>query len=134
MANRIQTHVDHQHDHQIELLKSVVSSGESVLKTLLLINGGATVAVLAFLGNVLTKEPPKGVVLEIPKFATGLSRFTAAVVCIGAAAVFRFLSIWFARNKPQRLEMPLALLALAGGVASLVLFVCGSMWVVGGMH
>jgi hypothetical protein len=30
--------------------------------------------------------------------------------------------------------MPFAVLALAAGIASLVLFVCGSMWVVGGMH
>ena len=44
---------------QMEILKLVAESGQSTLKALLLLNGGAAVAFLAFLGAVL-KEPGLG--------------------------------------------------------------------------
>lgn len=121
-------------DHNLELLKSVVTAGEAVLKTLLLINGGAAVAVLAFLGNVLSKDPATGVALSVPKVATGLLRFGAAVGIIGVGALFRFLSIWFSRTKHTAAELAFAGLAVLAGFASMWLFVCGCLWVAAGMR
>jgi hypothetical protein len=120
--------------HNLELTKSVVTAGESVLKTLLLINGGAVVAVLAFLGNVLTKELPKGVTLHVPHVTSGLLRFGVAVAFIGLGAVCRFLALWYARTPFTRAELTFTALAVAAGLASLVEFVCGCLWVVGAMR
>ena len=39
-------------DHALETYKSMISLGTEALKALLLINGGAIVALLAFLGQV----------------------------------------------------------------------------------
>src|SRR5690349_6461424 len=43
-------------DMDKEMFKSVLESGHNALKAVMLINGGAAVAFLAFLGNLLTKS------------------------------------------------------------------------------
>ena len=44
-------------DHRRIVNESMVKSGEVVVRSCLLINGGAAIAILAFLGNVITKDP-----------------------------------------------------------------------------
>jgi hypothetical protein len=45
-----------QREHAIEMLRGVVESAKIALTTSILVNGGATVALLAFLGNLLVKS------------------------------------------------------------------------------
>src|SRR6266511_1626140 len=100
--DKVKANIDHESKHRLELLKSVVAAGESSLKMLLLINGGAAVALLAFLGNVLTKDKlPAGVTAAVPKFTTGLLRYATGVAIVGVAAVLRFLALWYARRGQQ---------------------------------
>jgi len=114
---------------RLELLKSAVRAGESALKTLLLMNGGAAVAVLAFLGNLLAK-PSSGLNLSVPNFKAGLLRFTLGVALVGVSATLRFIAIYAAMSK-SRLELPCSWAALLAGLTSLVAFVLGGLWVVG---
>lgn len=40
-----------EHESNLEMLRATIATGQSALKSALLINGGAAVAVLAFIGN-----------------------------------------------------------------------------------
>ncbi len=48
-------HYEAQQLHSVEMFRSVISYGQAVLKSTMLINGGAAVALLAFIGNIWTK-------------------------------------------------------------------------------
>lgn len=45
-----------QETRAVELFRSVITYGSAAMKSSLLINGGAAVAILAFIGNIWTKE------------------------------------------------------------------------------
>jgi hypothetical protein len=61
----------------IELFRSVISSGQHALKTSILVNGGAAVALLAFVSNVWTKT-------QAPQVARAL---TLSIVYFGIAVL-----------------------------------------------
>lgn len=69
-------HQDVQSRHDIEMFKSVIDAGREALNALILINGGAVVALLGFLGAAITKEfsPTLGLQLtpSILFFGTGV--------------------------------------------------------------
>jgi len=66
-------------EHAIETYRSLISITLAGLKTLMLINGGAVVALLAFLG-----QSPQGPALA-PRVLWSLGSFVAGVVfCVGA--------------------------------------------------
>lgn len=62
--------------HSIELLRSVISYGQAALKSAILINGGAAVALLAFIGNIwlkaITPEAVTSLTNSIALFAFGV--------------------------------------------------------------
>jgi divalent metal cation (Fe/Co/Zn/Cd) transporter len=66
-----------------ELFKSVISTAKVLIKSLILINGGAAVALLAFIGHLATAETHTGA--PIHAFACPLACF---VFGVGAAALF----------------------------------------------
>ena len=75
----------HQYEHNLEMLRSVITVGQSALKSSLLINGGAAVAVLAFLGRLLSSESASvsidGLSLALLQFVWGV---LAAAIAAGA--------------------------------------------------
>lgn len=81
-----------QNDHQIEMFKSVIEAGQTALKSATLINGGAAVALLAFLGNLLTKEAPKGIMFPIASINYAMAVFVAGVGFAGLATGVRYLT------------------------------------------
>lgn len=119
---------------RLELLRSAVKAGESGLKTLLIINGGAAVALLAFLGNVLTKEPPRGVQFSVPAFQHAMQAFVAGVALVGTGAVLRYLALLGATSQREKVDIYCSRAAILSGVASLVAFVLGGFWVVGALR
>ena len=57
----------HESAQTVELLRSVVSSANEILKTLMLLNGGAAVALLAFMGHLVSSGPANAVSpLDLP--------------------------------------------------------------------
>lgn len=60
------------HEFDLEMLRATIMTGQSALKGCLLINGGAAIAVLAFLGNAWTKDFPRQVLMGA---SYGLSLF-----------------------------------------------------------
>ena len=73
------------HEQEQEVFKSVIAYGEVTVKSALLINGGAAVAMLAFAGNLATR-------VGEPEIA---SRFAAAMVAFGAGAWLAVLGAGF---------------------------------------
>jgi hypothetical protein len=65
-------------DNGIEMLRSVLDTAKTALTTSILVNGGATVALLAFLGNIIGKTPSvpeamwETLVLSVVFFACGV--------------------------------------------------------------
>lgn len=62
-----------QRQSDLEVFKSVISTGQTALKTSFLVNGGAAVALLAFIGNVWSK-------VQAPVVAKGLTSAIAFLV------------------------------------------------------
>lgn len=76
-------------EFNMEMLRATITTGQSALKSAMLINGGAAVAVLAFLGNAWTKEIPRHVLTGA---AYGLSLFVWGVLSAATAVGFTYLS------------------------------------------
>lgn len=76
-------------DFNLEMLRGTVATGQSAVKSALLINGGAAVAVLAFLGNAWNKGFPHHVLTSA---AYGLSLFVWGVLAAAAASGFTYIS------------------------------------------
>lgn len=77
------------HESDLEMFRSVIEAGRTALSSCILINGGATVALLAYLGNLLAKNPT--VVAPRP-LVYALVGFAVAVLCATVASGVRYLS------------------------------------------
>lgn len=85
---QLASHLEQQkrdHEWNIELMRGTLAYGQFALKSSLLVNGGATVALLAFLGNVWTVAEPSRIVMAITNvlLVFGFGVFSA-VVAAGA--------------------------------------------------
>lgn len=78
------------HSADLEMFRSVIQSGQNALKSSFLLNGGASVALLAFIGK-LTEEQAS----RIPGFAYPLSVFVTGILSIALASGATYLSQWF---------------------------------------
>ena len=78
------------HSHQVEMFRSVISAGQSALRSAFLMNGGGAVAVLAFIGNLANNDPQR-----IPSLAPSLTVFVTGVLLVTVASGATYLSQWF---------------------------------------
>lgn len=127
---RLKTHLQivlesHKSDHaaDLEMFKSVIQSGQNAVKTAFLMNGGASVAILAFIGK-LTETNKQ----SIPVFAGTLSLFVIGVFLITATSGSTYLSQWFYADdsaKRQKIGFRLNLAAIFFGLASYGMFIWG---------
>lgn len=79
----------HQYEHNLEMLRSVITIGQSALKSALLINGGAAVALLAFLGRLFTSE---SMPISIGCLSLALLQFVWGVLAAAIAAGATYFS------------------------------------------
>ncbi len=79
------------HESQLQTVKATLEAGQSALRSTILINGGAAAALLAFLGNVLTKET-RAVNVSIAGMRWALQLFVLGVFCSAAASAWRYFS------------------------------------------
>ena len=109
----------------IEMLRSVILAGQNALKTAFLMNGGATVAILAFLGKLSDRHQDK-----IAVFSSALVIFVAGVLVITIASGATYLSQWFYAHSElwkRKTGDILNILAIALGLASYGCFVWGTL-------
>jgi hypothetical protein len=80
------------HESSLEMFRAVLESAKTALTSCILVNGGATVALLAYVGNLLSNNPravaPHALVLALVEFAFAvlLSAFATGLRYIGQAA------------------------------------------------
>lgn len=117
---------EHVHSWSLESFKQVIALGQSTLKSIMLINGGAAVALLAFLGNLLNK--PSSDVGFLP-FAGSMRIFVIGVFLSAVAyALTYFSQLFYNGTKPwqQRTGLVLHVLTSVSGAASLIAFLWGA--------
>lgn len=109
---------------QVEMFKSVISSGQNALRTSFMMNGGATVALLAFLGKLSEEHETK-----IPEFSLCLVIYVIGVLAITIASGSTYLSQWlYASNEKWQKATGfwLNMLAIVLGLTSYGLFIWGT--------
>lgn len=117
---------EHVHSWNLESFKQVIALGQSTLKSIMLINGGAAVALLAFLGNLLGKS--NSAVGLLP-FAGSMRVFVIGVFLSAIAYALTYFSQLFyngAKSWQQRTGLVLHVLTSVAGAASLGAFLCGA--------
>lgn len=126
------------HDNSQAMFESILEAGQSAIKAFILINGGAAVALLAFMGSIVangnrTDFPIEGIADALLKFVLG----TGAA---GVTMAFRYVSqeFYFQDFERQLNKCPTALrfrrignafkyIAIAAGITSIGLFFCGGV-------
>nr|WP_299241343.1 hypothetical protein [uncultured Halomonas sp.] len=78
-----------QHEHNLEMLRAVITVGQSALKSSLLINGAAAVTLLAFIGNIW-KVSGSGPLISL--LASAMLHFVAGVLSAAMAAGATYFS------------------------------------------
>lgn len=110
-------------DSRIKMFDSVISSGQNAIRILLTINGGAAIAVLAFLGHLASINSSM-----LPAFSLPLKWFTCGVASVGAAAAGTYLTqLAFSSERKlwRRVGVVLQFVTILCGLASIILFVFG---------
>lgn len=114
------------HAHSIEMFKSVITAGQNALRTSFLMNGGASVATLAFIGHIATSDAPSRVQLFVPS----LTMFGFGVLIAALASGGTYLSQWFyasERSWAVRIGFWLNIGTIILGIAAYVVFGFGVM-------
>ncbi|WP_258241145.1 hypothetical protein [Pseudidiomarina homiensis] len=89
-----------QQSSALEMFRSVITAGQNAIKTSLLMNGGATIALLAFLGKLTTENPDK-----LSVFSTSLMIFTFGVFVTGLVSGFTYLSQWLYSSQREQSKL-----------------------------
>ena len=80
---------DQKFQSSVEGLKASIQSGQAALKSVILINGVASVAILAFIGNLATSEKSKAL---IPILSCSLAYFVFGTLVAAMASGGAYLS------------------------------------------
>lgn len=81
-----------QSDASLEMFKSVIEAGLNALKSAIIINGGAAVALLAFIGGIVKTTSENHV--SISCIGQALLIFTIGVGLAGTATGLRYITQW----------------------------------------
>ncbi len=110
------------YDSGIEMFKAVIAMGQNALRSGFLLNGGAAVALLAFISRLTETNPGK---VEI--FAHSLIFFVAGVFAVVLTSGMSYLSQWFYHQFPSgKTGLIVNIICIILGLSSLGLFIWGS--------
>ena len=115
-------HYNAQQLHAVEMFKSVIGYGSAALKSAILINGGAAVALLAFIGNIWSKEIAQAAVSHLTS-AIAYFSFGVLAAAVGTASSY-FTQYYYSENY-QRTGIVFHTLTVAVVIGSYVLFSLG---------
>jgi hypothetical protein len=108
---------------QLELFRSVIAAGQSAIKSSFLLNGGAAVALLAFIGHLAQFKP-----IAVAQFSECMLPFTYGVLAITVTSGLTYLSQWLYASpnaKAVKAGFYVNLACIALGFISYGLFVLG---------
>lgn len=108
------------HSHSVEMFRSVITAGQNALRTSFLMNGGSSVAMLAFIGHLATTVPEK-----VPLFASSLAVFVIGVLIAAVASGTTYLSQWFYASENKglfKIGFSLNVVSIVLGISSYVVY------------
>ncbi len=111
------------HEGHLEMFKSVIASGQAAIKASFLLNGGAAVAMLAFIGHLAQFKADK-----VSAFSTCLLPFAYGVLAIAVTSGLTYLSQWFyfsTQPWSRKLGFAFNMLCILLGISSYVFFAWG---------
>lgn len=108
----------------VEGFRAVITAGQNALKSALLINGGAAVAVLGFLSAGWSKGAPASLLADLP---LAMSFFVFGVLSAAMASGATYLSQEMFGSGQQRPGTWTKGAAIALGIGSYLLFACGAL-------
>jgi hypothetical protein len=111
------------HESNLEMFRTVISSGQNAIRSSFLLNGGAAVALLAFLGHLASDAPSK-----VSSFAPCLLPFGYGVLCIAIVSGLTYLSQWLYASEcrlAKKAGFISNILCIAGGLCSYGFFTWG---------
>ena len=112
------------HQSRLEMFKSVIEFSKMTIQTALLLNGGAAIAVLAFIGQIAEKQPERIATLAGSVLPFGLGAFLA-----GLTAGSTYLTQWLGAGDWQKTAMTFNVIGILLGLASLLCFGWGILQV-----
>lgn len=124
----LQLHIEQNknyHASKLEMFRSVIAAGQNAIRSSLLMNGGASVALLAFIGHLAQIKPEKVVL-----FSVALMPFVLGVLAMTITSGFTYLSQWLydsASATAQKWGFRLNIVCIVLGLSSYALFIWG-MW------
>ena len=113
----------HQHEGSLEMFRSVIVAGQSAIKSSFLLNGGAFVALLAFIAHLAQFDSAK-----VPTFAACLLYFAFGALAIVVTSGLTYLSQWFYASAyawAKKAGFGLNIACIVLGIASYGLFAWG---------
>ncbi|MBB4126524.1 uncharacterized membrane protein YidH (DUF202 family) [Xanthomonas translucens] len=117
---------EHRNSWSLEGFKQIIALGQSTLKSIMLINGGASVALLAFLGNIVNSPASKTPILP---FANSLGAFVIGVFLAALAYALTYFSQLFYDGEQkwkQTTGLGLHVATSVVGAAAMIAFLCGA--------
>lgn len=108
---------------RVEMMRAVISFGQGAIRSLVLINGGAAVAVMTFVGNLKSRQENGAEIL-----AQSMLLFSFGVVAAAIVAGFAYVTQYLYDSSAGRLSklgVTFHFTAMFFAVVSLVLFVGG---------
>ncbi|WP_436637908.1 hypothetical protein [Microbaculum sp. FT89] len=122
----LQQHVEdqkHANAQSLEMFRSVIVAGQNANRSMVLINGGASVAILAFLGHLAQIGST-----DIPKFANGLAFFVGGTLLAGLVSGGTYLSQWLFGHNKIRTGNLINWIVIIMGIGAYVTF-AGGAWI-----
>lgn len=112
-------------DSAIKMFDSVILAGQNAIRILMTINGGAAIAVLAFMSHLAVNDAG-----TVPHFVPALSFFTYGILAIGISAGATYLAQLFFSGEGKfviGVGYAFQVVAILGGLASVFMFGVGMM-------
>ncbi len=113
----------YQHEGNLEMFRSVITSGQNAIKSSFLLNGGAAIALLAFIAHLAEFNAGK-----VAEFAACLLPFAFGVLTMVVTSGCTYLSQWLLashRDGTKKAGFGLNILCIFLGIASYGLFTWG---------
>lgn len=114
------------HTAQLEMFKSIIAAGQNAIRSMITINGGASIAMLAFIGHLARIGST-----AIPTYAGCLAPFVIGTLLAGTVSGGTYLSQWlYGGESPAsvRAGFYINLVVIALGIGSFTAFGLGGWW------
>jgi hypothetical protein len=110
----------HEHESRLEMFRSVITAGQNSIKSSFLLNGGAAIALLAFIGHLAEIKST-----HVSGLIWGLVLFSLGVLATAVTSGLTYLCQWFGASNCPRPARIFNIIAIFFGAVPYGLFLWG---------